>query len=209
MKYNKLLPLFAVFSFGFTVQAQTEFGLKAGVNFPSYNCADSEVLGETKSIVSFYLTGYLDTRIASGIYFHPEVSLQGKGSKLKESQWRGAAEIEQKIKWVDFAFNFLGKTTLGNLGDFFMGGGPYAGFAMDGTNTYTEKGTTTAVIIYDDNALKSFDYGVNLLTGIKFAKRVSINANYRLGLANIAESSFKWSENVKNRVFSLGLGIAL
>ncbi|HMR18274.1 MAG TPA: hypothetical protein PKA53_03150, partial [Sphingobacterium sp.] len=82
-------------------------------------------------------------------------------------------------------------------------------FAMDGTNKYTEKGTTTAVIIYQDNALKNFDCGVNLLTGLKFAKRFSINANYRLGLTSIAEKYFKWSDEVRNQVFSLGLGVSL
>lgn len=192
-----------------TAMAQTEFGLKAGASFPSYKCADSEILGETQSLTSFYLSGYLDTRIAPFFYFQPEVSLQGKGSRLIESQIRGAWQIEQKTKWLDFAFNFLGKASVGPIGDVFVGGGPYVGFAMDGINEHTEKGTTSAVIIYDDNAMKSFDYGVNVLTGVKFAKRFSITANYRMGLANIAESAFKWSDNVKNRVFSVGLGVAL
>ncbi|TDQ77818.1 outer membrane beta-barrel protein [Sphingobacterium yanglingense] len=204
-----LISFVGILVFGFSAQAQTEFGLKAGASFPSYKCADSEVLGETKSLTSFYLAGYLDTRIASGLYFQPEVSLQGKGSKLVESQERGAWQIEQKTKWLDFAFNFLGKVPIGQIGKVFVGAGPYIGFAMDGINEYAEKGTTTAVIIYDDNAMRSFDYGVNALTGIKFAKRFSVTANYRMGMANIAESAFKWSDNVKNRVFSVGVGVGL
>lgn len=204
-----LISFVGILVFGFSAQAQTEFGLKAGASFSSYKCADSEVLGETKPLTSFYLAGYLDTRIVSGLYFQPEVSLQGKGSKLVESEVRGAWQIEQKTKWLDFAFNFLGKVPVGQIGKVFVGAGPYVGFAMDGTNEYIEKGTTTAVIIYDDNAMRSFDYGVNLLTGIKFAKRFSVTANYRMGMANIAESGFKWSDNVKNRVFSVGIGVAL
>ena len=80
---------------------------------------------------------------------------------------------------------------------------------MDGTNTTAEGNSTTAVIIYEDNALERFDYGVNLLTGVKFGKRLSLNVSYKLGLRNIAEDYFKWSPNVKNRVFSVGLGVAL
>jgi len=79
---------------------------------------------------------------------------------------------------------------------------------MDGTNTYAS-GSTTAVIIYDDNALKSLDYGINFLAGVIFWARVSLNANYRLGLANIAEANYKWSDTIKNRVFALGVGVAL
>lgn len=204
-----MLSFFLVVLTTLSLSAQTGFGLKAGISMASYRCADSEILSNTSPVTSYYVAGYLNTRISRLVDFHPEVSLQGKGSKLKESQLMGAGEIEQKTKWLDFAFNFLGNASMGDLGSFFIGGGPYAGFAMDGTNNYTEKGTTTAVIIYDDNALKSLDYGVNLLTGIKFAKRFSINANYRLGLANIAESAFKWSDKVNNRVFSVGLGVRL
>ncbi|MBL1411246.1 outer membrane beta-barrel protein [Sphingobacterium faecale] len=204
-----LISVVGILMLVFTVQGQTEFGLKAGVNFPSYSCAESELLASTKAITSFYLAGYLDSRIARGLYFHPELSLQGMGSKLIETQVRGAEEITQKTKWLNLTFNFLGKAPVKTFGNAFLGGGPYMGFAMDGTNTYTDKGTTTAVIIYDRNALKNFDYGVNVLAGFKFGKHFSLNANYRLGLANIAESSFKWSDNVKNRVFSIGIGASL
>ena len=192
-----------------SAQAQTEFGLKAGVNFPSYSYTDSEALAGTASIVRFYLTGYLDARIASGFYLHPEVSLQAKGSKLTESTVLGSGEVIQKTMWLDFPFNFLGKLPVSNNVKIFAGGGPYIGFAMDGTNTYADSGSESAIIIYDDNALKSVDYGINFLMGVKLEKRLSLNANYRLGLANIAESNYKWSSTIKNRVFSLGIGVAL
>ncbi|ERJ59425.1 outer membrane beta-barrel protein [Sphingobacterium paucimobilis] len=204
-----LMSVFGVLMLGFTAQGQTEFGLKAGVSFPSYSYAESELLASTKAITSFYLAGYLESRIAGQLYFHPELSLQGMGSKLIESQVRGAAEIKQKTKWMNVTFNFLGKAPVNTVGNVFFGGGPYVGFAMDGTNTYGEKGTTSAVIIYDKNALKNFDYGINLLTGFKFAKHFSVTANYWIGIANIAESAFKWSDNVKNRVFSVGVGASL
>ncbi|HMR19818.1 MAG TPA: hypothetical protein PKA53_11020, partial [Sphingobacterium sp.] len=35
-------------------QAQTEFGLKAGVNLASYSYGDPEALSEAKPIVSYY-----------------------------------------------------------------------------------------------------------------------------------------------------------
>ncbi len=191
------------------VQGQTEFGLKAGVNFPTYSYADSDALSDTKSFVSFYLAGYLDTRIASGLYLHPEVSLQGKGGKLVEADWLGSGTVIQKTIWLDFPVNLLGKVPVGSIGNVFAGAGPYIGFAMNGTNSYTDGGSATAVIIYDDNALKTVDYGVNFLAGFKLGKRASLNANYRLGLANVAGATYKWSDDIKNRVFSLGVGVAL
>ena len=162
-----------------------------------------------KPRISFHLTGYLDARIAPGFYLHPEVSLQGKGSKLIESSILGGGEVIQKTMWLDFPFNFLGKVPVGSIGDVFAGAGPYIGFAMDGTNTFSNSGSTSAIIIYEDNALKSVDYGINFLAGFKLGKRVSLNATYRLGMANIAEKNYKWSNDIKNRVFSVGVGVAL
>ncbi|MGV3761957.1 outer membrane beta-barrel protein [Parapedobacter sp.] len=202
-----------ILSLGFTtllataIQAQTDFGLKAGVNFSSYSFADSENISDAEPRTSFHLTGYLDARIASWLYLHPEVSLQGKGAKVIESKLLGGAEVIQRTMWLDFPFNFLGKLPIGDVGSFFAGTGPYVGFSMNGENTYAN-GSTSAMIIYKDNALKSVDYGVNFLAGFKWS-RFSLNANYRLGLANITNSSYKWSDDVKNRVFSLGIGVSL
>ncbi|MGN0002724.1 MAG: outer membrane beta-barrel protein [Sphingobacterium composti] len=194
---------------GFTVQGQTEFGLKAGLNSAQYNYKKSEIMGDTEALLRYYLAGYLDTRMTRWLYLHPEISLQGKGSKLIESEVRGSTKIIQKVNWLDLTFNFLGKLPVDGIGSVFAGAGPYVGFTMDGTNTTAEGNSTTAVIIYEDNALERFDYGVNLLTGVKFGKRLSLNVSYKLGLRNIAEDYFKWSPNVKNRVFSVGLGFAL
>ncbi|MEC3881199.1 outer membrane beta-barrel protein [Parapedobacter sp. 10938] len=205
---KKLIP-----SLGFmvllatSIQAQTDFGLKAGINFPSYSFADSENISDVQPRTSFHLTGYLDARIAPWLYLHPEVSLQGKGAKIIESQILGGAEVIQRTMWLDFPFNFLGKVPIGDVGNVFAGTGPYIGFSMNGENTYAS-GSTSAMIIYKDNAMKSVDYGINFLTGVKWS-RFSLNVNYRLGLANITNSTYKWSDDIKNRVFSLGIGVSL
>src|SRR5690606_1925799 len=169
-----------------TVQAQTAFGFKAGINFSSYSYANSETLAGTGSITRFYVTGYLDICMASALYLHPEVTLQARGSKLVESEVLGSGEAIQTTMWLDFPINVLGKLPVGNKAKIFAGGGPYIGFAMDGTNTYANNGSESTVIIYDDNALKSADYGINFLTDLELGRRLSLNANYRLGLANIA-----------------------
>src|SRR5690606_34851657 len=135
--------------------------------------------------------------------------LQGKGGKLIEPNPSSGGEIFQKTTWLDIPFNFLGKIQVGRVGNVYAGAGPYMGFGMDGTgtSTYSNGGTTSTVeILHNDNALKSFDYGANFLIGFKVWKRFSLNTNYRLGMANIAQEKYKWSDNVKNRVFSLGIG---
>jgi hypothetical protein len=184
------------------------FGLKGGVNIASYSYKESEILADMKPRTGFHVTGYLDTRIGRGVYLNPEVSLQSKGGRIVETSLYGGAEIIQKTMWLDFAFNFIGKIPVNNVGKFFAGAGPYAGFSMNGENTYAD-GTTTAIIIYKDNAMKNVEGGVNFIAGFKYGSRLSLNASYRLGLTNIVNDSYRWSDNVKNRVLSLALGVSL
>lgn len=181
--------------------------MKVGVNSPSYNYGDSRALSEAEFIRSFNLAGYLDAFIGQGIYLHPEVSLQGKGTKIVKYAELGGGEVIQRVNWLDFAFNLLSKMPVGNVGEFFGGGGPYMGFAMNGENKYPD-GSTSAVIIYKENTIKSIDYGISFLTGIKLGSRVSLSANYSIGLANITYVVNKWSKNIKNRVFSLSIGVS-
>lgn len=202
-----LLSLGVAVLFAASAQAQTDFGIKGGVNFPTYSYGDREAFSEAEPIVSFYLAGYLDMRIASVFYLRPEVSLQGKGARVTKTDIvSGADEIIQRTRWLDVPINFLGKVPVGNSGNVFAGAGPYIGFAMNGENTYAD-GSTSAVIIYKDNTLRSLDHGINFLAGLKFGF-ISLNANYRLGLANITYNTNKWSKDIKNRVFSLGIGVS-
>lgn len=190
------------------LRAQTEFGLRVGVNAPSYAYGDLEALSSAKSILSFYVAGYVDARIGKNLHLYPEVSLQGKGARIVKSGELGGSEIVQRVNWVDFAFNFLHKSPLATLGAFYVGAGPYLGFAMNGENKYPD-GTSSAVIIYKENAVKSIDYGANVLVGVKVGSRFSLNVGYRQGIANITYDVNKWSSNIKNRVFSLGAGVSL
>jgi hypothetical protein len=193
-------------------QAQTAFGLKAGINFSSYSFADSETLGDAKTARNYHITAFLDTRIASWLYLHPEASIQKKGSKLVESNLYGGAVIKHSITWLDIPLNFIGKIPLTNIGSFFTGAGPYVGFAVNGETTYPVDGgseSTQPLIFGKDNTWNTTDYGVNFLAGFKLGKRFIVNANYRIGMANIAGDDNKWSDNIKNRVFGLGVGLQL
>lgn len=208
-----LLSLSAVILLTSNVHAQTGFGFKAGVNFSSYNYGASETLADAKAALNFHITGYIDAHIVSWLYLQPEVSLQKKGSKLIESSLLGGTEITQSITWLDFPINFVGKVPVSSVGNLFVGAGPYIGFAMDGKNKYPVVSGSTpaepAFIFGKDNSWKSTDYGINFLTGFEFLNRFTLNANYRIGMANIAGNTNKWSKDIKNQVFSLGIGVKL
>ncbi len=205
-----VLTLSAAFLLAVGAQAQVGFGLKAGANFPSYSYGDSDELSDTKSTVNFHVTGYLDAKVASGFYIQPGISLQGKGAKLVESSILGGSEITQNTMWLDVPVNFVGKFPL-VVGNLFVGAGPYVGFGLSGKNKYSvNEGSTTSESEFEfgkDNTLKGTDFGVNFLAGFKLGNGLLLNANYGLGLTNIAGSNNIWSDDIKNRGFSVGIGV--
>ncbi|MFD1769124.1 hypothetical protein [Sphingobacterium suaedae] len=105
---NILLSVIAILMLSM-VQGQTEFGLKAGANFASYKYATSDQLVDASPRTSFYIGGYLNTPMTQRIDLHPEISLQGKGAKLKESSNWGNAKVTQRVVWLDFTANVLVK----------------------------------------------------------------------------------------------------
>src|SRR5690606_9012310 len=119
------LPLSAIYMLAVgvhTAQAQTAFGLKAGVNFPSYSYAASKTLAGTATITRSYLTGYRYIRMASALYLEPEVTLQAKGRKLTESGMLGRGEVIQQMMWLDFPLIVLGRLPAGKKATGFAGG---------------------------------------------------------------------------------------
>ncbi|MEC3880372.1 porin family protein [Parapedobacter sp. 10938] len=208
MKRNLFPLIIILLSFPIaSIQAQTDFGIKGGVNYATYSYGDHAAPSKASPIARFYLAGYLAVRMAPGLYLQPEVALHGKGARVtKTDAVAGADEITQRTSWLDIPINALGKIPIGNHGNVFAGGGPYIGIAMNGENTYSD-GSTSAVIIYKDKNLRSLDYGINFLAGVKFSF-VSLHASYSFGLTNITYDTNKWSKDIKNRVLSIGAGVS-
>jgi len=208
-----LLSLGAAFLLAAGAQAQTGlgYGIKAGVNFPSYSYGSSDDLSDTKSTTNFHVTGYLDAPVTRNFYIQPGVSLQGKGAKLVESSALGGSEISQNTMWLEVPVNFVGKFDAGT-GNFFVGAGPYVGFGLSGKNKYSANDggnvTEREFKFGKEETLKGTDFGVNFLAGYKLAGGLLIHAGYGLGLTNIAGDA-NWSNDIKNRVWTVGLGFEL
>lgn len=213
---KKLLTLGAAVLLAVGAQAQSGFGIKAGVNLPSYNYGSSDDLSDTKSAVNFHITGYLDANVNQFFAIQPGISLQGKGAKLSEAKIGNTTyDISQNTMWLEVPVNFVAKVPVGG-GGLFFGAGPYAGFGLSAKNKLNKQngdGDFSTTTLNDlkfgkDETLKSFDYGLNVLAGFKLGGGLLINANYGLGLADIAGSK-NLNSTVKNRVFSVGIGFEL
>lgn len=211
-----LLSVGAALLLAVGAQAQTGFGLKAGVTLPSYNYGSTEDLSDTKSSTNFYITAYMNANVNPNFAIQPGISLQGKGAKLAELELgSNRYELTQNTMWLEVPVNFVGKLPLGGA-ELQLGAGPYVGFGLSGKNKFNRigdngDGSSTTLNEFKfgkDETLKGVDFGANITAGVKLAGGFLINANYGLGLTNIAGKSFNSTVNstVKNRVLSFGIG---
>lgn len=201
-----LLSFGAVVLLAAGAQAQTSYGLKAGVNLGKYSN-----FGENQSNnTSFYVTGFADLPVAPQFSIQPGVSLQGKGSKFEGNYENIGANVESSINTmsIEVPVNAVYYIPAGS-GNVFLGAGPYIGFNISAKeklkgNLGDYNGDKEWDLeIGNDKDLKLIDAGVNFMAGYKLNNGFLINAGYGLGLTNLAPNS---DETVSNRVLSFGVG---
>jgi hypothetical protein len=211
---KKLILSASAVLFGLGAFAQTPlgYGIKAGVNIPNYNFSNDNNSFDTKSSTNFHITGYLDAPITSSFYIQPGISLQGKGAKFADYEFLGEQySITQNTMWIEVPVNAVAKFHTGDLGNFYIGAGPYAAFGISGKNKITSGNDSVDLENFEfgkDKDQKSFDAGINFLAGYQLSSGLTIGAGYGLGLSDIAPNG-SGSLKQNNRVLSFSVGFAL
>ncbi|MNK64402.1 hypothetical protein D3C87_836430 [compost metagenome] len=197
-------------SLGAFAQGGLGYGLRAGVNIPKYSFEN----GSSESNTGFFVTGYLDAPISPNFSIQPGLSLQNKGGKYTATSDNATGELKQSIMSLDIPVNAVAKFPTGESGNFFIGAGPYVGFALSGKNKFEASSNSASVkrewdVKFgsgDGDELKRTDFGINFLAGYQLSNGFQINAGYGLGLTNLSPVS---NLSTKNRVWSVGIGFGL
>ncbi|OYD46720.1 hypothetical protein CHU00_05140 [Sphingobacterium cellulitidis] len=191
-------------------QAQTSYGLKAGVNLSKYSGLSGALDENQKNNVSFYVTGFADIPVAPQFSIQPGVSLQGKGSKYEESSDNASGKLTQNVMSVEIPVNAVYYIPAGS-GQVFLGAGPYVGFNVSGKQKWEGgafglegSGDRKLSFSGDDKDMNLIDAGANFMAGYKFNNGLLINAGYGLGLSNLNPDSD--GDKLTNRTLSFGLG---
>ncbi|WP_156307640.1 porin family protein [Sphingobacterium endophyticum] len=204
-----LLSIGAAFLLAAGAQAQTSYGLKAGVNLGKYSNVPEASKDFQKNNVSFYVTGFADIPVAPQFSIQPGVSLQGKGSKFEYDGDAGDGSSTLNVMSIEVPVNAVYYIPAGS-GNVFLGAGPYVGFNISGKNKI--KGNVAGVggegeydlsFSGDDKDMNLIDAGANFMAGYKFNNGLLINAGYGLGLTNLNPDS---GDKYSSRVLSFGLG---
>jgi hypothetical protein len=185
--------------------AQIRVGAKAGVNFSKIDYQD-KTLGDVlnSSSTSYFFGGVLEFPFLGKLHLQPGLLLNGQAGNVGT----GVDKVTLNMMYAEVPLNILGRADLG-IGSFYLGGGPYAAYAISGkikTSGISEKivfGNTV------DDFMKPTDYGINVLTGLDLRGGLSLGLGYKLGLSDNAPKTFTQALNSKNSSFSVSIGYML
>jgi hypothetical protein len=192
---------------GQAVIAQTQFGIKGGVNFSNWAVKfDGEKDDEYKSRTGFHFGIVVDHAISENFSIQPQVLYVSKGTSVQHEDHKDQIVMNA----IDIPLNFLYKAPAGK-GKFFVGGGPNFGFNLGGTVKSDEEDEDgTDVEIGDQpGEVKGFDFGLNFLAGYELPSGLFVSANYTPGISNLGNAPSGVDFTTRSNYFGISLGYML
>lgn len=183
---------------------KTTFGITAGTTISNFKSKAGGVSASLDSKVGF--AGGLIANISAGQHFIVQSGIQlvQKGTKYTQSEGGSTLKSSTNTNWLEVPINFLY-----NGNGFFIGAGPSFSFGVSGKSKTEFNGEKTDQKMKfgnsDDDDLKGFDFGANLVTGYQLNNGLLISANFNQGFSNLMPGS---SDNgsVKSHYFGIRLG---
>lgn len=207
---NRIFILMLVLSsIGLMSQAQTSFGLRAGVNFTNINGkADDGSKFENKMKTGFHVGATADIPVAPDFYIQPGALFSTKGSHI------GKTDGKWNLSYLEIPVNLLYKPVLGS-GRLLLGFGPYYAFAIGGN---VKQGTNETDITFKNEItvtesatsayMKRGDAGANLLAGYELSSKISFQLNAQLGLLNLRPETVG-TDTDKGQTKNTGFGVSV
>lgn len=183
---------FAIIAFGQnqpTSEKKVRFGIKAGVTVAKTQFENKWNPTDYSFKTGGFFGVFIRKSLNKSVYFQPELLLVNKGAKEKHEDYNYRVDLT----YLELPLNLLYKSS-DSKGGFFIGGGP-APSVFIGDN----------IFYFGDQNAKSFDFGINILTGYELPIGFSINLNYTHGLLNLT-SDKEHVPTIRNRSFGLTLG---
>src|SRR5690606_14062020 len=232
--FKKTIPftlLIAVLiSFVETATSQTRFGARAGMNLSGLRLVDEQGdKQETGLIPRFQIGLTFDVPVGSEFYIQPAALYSGKGFK-QDGGWLAGSDSEFRAtaSYVEVPVNLLYAPRLGR-GNLIVGAGPYVGYGTGGKWEADQGQVLIGDIMIEPHGEvifkgdvadgefgnylygKPWDYGLNVLVGYEWMRRINVQLNGQFGVANLAPdiggNSPKGS--IKNVVYGISVGYKL
>ena len=170
--------------------AQTKFGVRAGLNLADVASKTDGVKDETKIRPSFYVGGLAEFAFNDVVLMDAGLTYSNQGAKAKEGD--GALRQHALNLPVWFKYDFAG---------FRPKAGLYAGYILS-----QQLKTGNEITTVDKDDYKHFDYGIGLGAEYNLPNNgLFFEASYNWGLANL-EKNGDSKNYANNRVIQVGVG---
>jgi hypothetical protein len=192
MKKNFLLVCIAIIVVQCSVKAQkTSFAVAAGISSAFYSNSSGDETSDYKT----GFTGGFAVNIKPGVHwsFQPGLSFVQKGGIEKDNSGNEELKATTNLNYLELPVNVI----YSKRDRFFLGFGPFVGYALSGTIKFTGMVDETGKINFGSNTdeLKPFDAGLNLLIGYKFKSNLFLSLNIATSLNNLSNDDSYQFEN--------------
>jgi len=189
----------------YTAGAQkASVGLTAGLTIANY-LAKEDGNDETAKSKLGFAAGFI-ANIPAGKNFMIQTGANWiqKGTKDEGDNGTGGTDkISVTTNSIEIPVNFL-YTSKG----FFIGAGPSASFAVSGKLKENDISVKAKFGNGDDDIMKTFDFGANILTGYQSPGGFLVMANFNQGFNNLMPSSSS-NGTLKSHYFGIRIGYVL
>jgi hypothetical protein len=173
---------------------KTSIGIIAGGTLSNYKIVDNGEDRTSDSRPGF--TAGLIANIPTGKNFMIQTGALWvqKGTRDEEA----GEKVTLTVSSIEIPVTFLYNSD----GGFFFGAGPSAAFAVSGKWKYNDVSVKAKIGNSNDDDMKGFDFGANVLTGYQSRGGFLIMANFNQGFSNLIPGD---AENTKLRTHYFGI----
>lgn len=192
---KKVTLVAIVFFMMHTINAQTGFGAKAGLNIANYSGDDVE--DEVDAKIGAYFGVSYEHLINEKFAIQPELLFSMQGAKLDYSE--ESVEHNQKTKINYINIPILAKYYA--VDKLFILAGPQIGFQVSAK--YESKTSMDGITLNEDGDLEDMnkvDLAIAVGAGYNFMENLGAEVRYNFGLSDIVENA-----SAKNSVGQIGL----
>lgn len=188
MRKNTLLLLATLIASAGLFAQNTRFGVNAGTSIANYNMKFDGESDKADSKLGIILGVVADIPMGDHFSIQPGLNFVQKGTKDEQSFGSYTEKASLTTNHLEVPVNFLYNTRSGS-GNFFIGAGPSFAFGLsgkwkydDGTEEYDE---SVNFGDSDEDDLKGFDLGANILAGYTLSNGLTFSVNYNAGISNL------------------------
>ncbi len=197
------LSLVVLSVIGASAKAQVRFGAQAGTSVANLSIKSGSTKLSQDSKIGMTFGAAADISFTKAISLSTGLNFTQKGSSFKE----GAIESSFTLNYLELPLNVVYKLNAG-AGKVFFGAGPSLAYGISGKSKFSGNGVSESKKVNfgteaENDDLKPFDLGGNILAGYEFSNGITAGVNYNIGLSNLSVTK---DQKIKSSYFGLRVG---